>query len=353
MKLISEFKNIFTLNFLLKVKYLPSMLNQSKISVKKNDRRIFFLDAPDYANIGDQAISLAIRKFSDMYFPEYEFIEIMQKDIFKYINSLKKQIKQDDIIFLTGGGNMGNVYRIYEATRRFVIKTFPDNKIVIFPQTIDYTDDIFGKLSCEYSKKVYSAHKNLIICAREKYSYKKMKELYTSANVILCPDIVLSLNKCYVEQYGNTVTLCLRNDCEKLLADTDKEYIISFFKKEKQKIRKISTIYDTTEITQDNREKIVYDKLNEFAMSKLVVTDRLHAMIFCYLTNTPCIVFGNSNNKIKGVYKHIDCASYIKFLNGIEDFEKTVKRLNRSLHIPFEDAKMDFSELAMCIKEKN
>lgn len=351
MSLTSELKKLFTMNFLLKVKYLPSALNQSKISINKSVKRIFFLDAPDYANIGDQAIAIAIRKFSDKYFPEYEFVEVMQKDIFKYMNSLKKQIKHNDIIFLTGGGNMGNVYRMYEAARRFVIKSFPNNKIVVFPQTIDYTNDIFGKLSCKYSKKVYNTHKKLIVCAREIYSYKKMKELYRNAKILLCPDIVLSLDKCYTERIGDTVNLCLRKDCERLLTDEDKNYIISFFKKENQKITEISTISDISEITQDNREKTVYDKLKEFAGAKLIVTDRLHAMIFCYLTNTPCIVFGNTNNKIRGVYKHIECVSYIRFLDRVEDFEKTAVSLNRSSHISFEDANTDFDALAVSIKE--
>ena len=36
---------------------------------------------------------------------------------------------------------------------------------------------------------------------------------------------------------------------------------------------------------------------------KLVVTDRLHCMIFCAVTGTPCIAFDNSNKKISGVYK--------------------------------------------------
>ena len=39
-----------------------------------------------------------------------------------------------------------------------------------------------------------------------------------------------------------------------------------------------------------------------FKKSKVVVTDRLHGMIFCAITKTPCVAIDNSNHKISGVY---------------------------------------------------
>ena len=41
------------------------------------------------------------------------------------------------------------------------------------------------------------------------------------------------------------------------------------------------------------------DKLSQFRAAKLVVTDRLHGMILCLLSGTPCLVLPNSNHKIR------------------------------------------------------
>ena len=339
MEIISTLKNLCSLNFLLKLKYLPSIAKQKKI------------DAPDYPNIGDQAIALSIRKFAYKYFSQYEFIEIMQKDIFKYIKSLKKQINNDDMIFLTGGGNMGNIYKIFEATRRFVIKSFPNNKIVIFPQTIEYTDDFFGYCSCKYSQKLYSIHKYLILCAREEFSYKKMKKIYPTTNIVLCPDIVLSLDKHNEKKSEQYVSLCLRDDCEMSLTDKDREYIKQSLENKNLNIRQLSTISDVTNISQENRERLVYEKLLEFSLSKFVITDRLHAMIFCYLTNTPCIVFGNSNHKIKGVYKFISDAPYIEYLDNISDFREALRKFEPLSVEQYENKKLDFADVVNVIRE--
>ncbi|MGH2097437.1 polysaccharide pyruvyl transferase family protein [Aerococcus urinaeequi] len=50
------------------------------------------------------------------------------------------------------------------------------------------------------------------------------------------------------------------------------------------------------------RDNIVMDKLKEISKHELVITDRLHGMIFAYLTDTPCLVFDNNNHKISQTY---------------------------------------------------
>lgn len=348
MSFIGLLKNICTLNFLFRAKYFRSICKQTEIKTNTVSKRIFYLDAPDYANVGDQAIAMAIKEFANSYFQEYEFVEILQKDILKYIRSLKKQINCDDLIFLTGGGNMGNIYKIFEAARRYIIQSFPENKIVVFPQTIEYTDDIFGRISCKYSKKIYS-HKHLVLCAREEFTYEKMRELYPSTTVILCPDIVLSLNKCYESNTAQDVSLCLRNDCEMSLTDKDRKYITSVLKEENLSIKQISTISNSNTITKENRNSIVNDKLQDFSFSKFVITDRLHAMIFCFLTCTPCIVFGNSNHKIKGVYKFISDVPYIKYMDSIDNLQKTVQKFKVTSFN--QDKEIDFSRIVNIIRE--
>lgn len=150
-----------------------------------------FLDAASYNNLGDQAIAYAMSEFLKNEFKDYKYIEVSDNEIVRNIKYIRKNTNSKDIICLTGGGNMGTLYPRYEAIRRMIIKNFPNNKIVIFPQTIDYENNKYGKKEFEKSKKIYNKHRKLLICARENRSYKIMKEAYN--NVILVPDIVLYL----------------------------------------------------------------------------------------------------------------------------------------------------------------
>ena len=80
--------------------------------------------------------------------------------------------------------------------------------------------------------------------------------------------------------------------------------------------------YSPMDVTRDKELK---KKFKQISRAKVVVTDRLHGMIFCAFTNTPCIVLSNYNHKIKNSYEtwlnHLD---YIKFYDTI-DVDKIIK----------------------------
>ena len=59
------------------------------------------------------------------------------------------------------------------------------------------------------------------------------------------------------------------------------------------------------QISPDQREGEVLSKLEEFSSAELVITDRLHGMIFCAVTGTPCIVINSKSPKVRGCYQWI------------------------------------------------
>ena len=67
--------------------------------------------------------------------------------------------------------------------------------------------------------------------------------------------------------------------------------------------------------------------MQEFADSELVITDRLHGMVFAALTGTPCIVFSNYNHKVKGTYDWISYLPYIKYVESLEEAKKCIPEL--------------------------
>ncbi|KWW35846.1 MAG: exopolysaccharide biosynthesis protein [bacterium F083] len=330
------------INFYIKHFFELLLNNKPDLKIMDGKKYVFFLDAPAYGNVGDQAIAFSMEKFMLDKFPQYVACEIQEKNFCKYFNYLKKIIKQDDLICLTGGGNMGDVYQKYEMIRRLVIKHFPNNRIIIFPQTISYTATRYGKKELNRARKVYNNSRNLLLMAREEKSYNIMTKEFPNANVVLCPDIVLYLD--YMDTYkrGNKVGYCLRNDIEKAIT-CDLE---SKIKEKYKNHEKVSTTFNIDEdITFNNRKNVVEKVLNEFGTKELIFTDRLHGMIFSFITNTPCVAFPNSNGKIENVYKWIENKGNVVFSKKLDiSYCKKIKR-NVSIQQEFNVVENKINEL--------
>ena len=135
----------------------------------------------------------------------------------------------------------------------------------------------------------------------------------------MTPDIVFSHEEIN-SQLGkrNGVGLLLRNDEEK---NPISKKIPSLLKVLNNNDIKIDTS-DMTVPSFDKRDirKYINTKLQFAKTKKLIITDRLHGMILCYITNTPCIVFPNCNHKISETYSN--------WLEGNQNFIHLVDKKN-------------------------
>lgn len=305
--------SIWKLYLKYKIRYLLSSSSCREIEMFRNKQKCIVCLAADYGNLGDVAITYAQTKFLQSRFPNYEIVDFpISKTLFN-LKALKSICSPDDIITIVGGGNMGDMYYDIELLRLLIVSKFPNNKIVSFPQTIDYSNSSHARNLIKLSRRIYSNHPNLYLCVREEVSFDKIKCLYPTCNICLVPDIVLSLDERYPIMKRKGITLCLRNDKERgYLSDT----IISLI----TNIRKDYILYEyDTHICRHNmtiveREKELYLIWNRFRSSEWIITDRLHGMIFAYITGTPAIVFPNSNFKIEKSFEWIKECGYIFFI---------------------------------------
>lgn len=273
------------------------------IELPKAKKRAFLFLAADYGNLGDVAITYAQKHFIKQYLPTYEIVEIPYTKVLNYMKVLKHQIKKEDIVTIIGGGNMGDTYESFERLRRLVISTFRNNPVICFPQTMDFTDTKYGRASKKESIKVYSHHKNLYVFAREEASYHKMKESFHRTPIFLVPDIVLSLPKQEYNLSREGIGLAIREDKEKGDNSEKIEQIVKQIKIQEENIEKLDTHIGNEKFVYSKSESYLKNFWKQFASKEIVITDRLHGMIFCYLTNTPCIVFDNINHKISQTYQ--------------------------------------------------
>lgn len=285
--------------------------------------KIIFMGMPHHGNIGDQAIALAEEELIKKYFPNYETLEFPEKTLTQSVLEKKSIINEDDVLLMHGGGNIGDTYDVPEKGRRAIIEMFPNNKIIVFPQTAHF--DSIEELN--ESKRIYNAHKDLTIMAREEKSYNFMKQNFNKCKVYLTPDIVMTMKEVLNTQRSN-VLLMFRADKEKTLSDDSQEKIINIVESMYGKYTKSDMHLgeDVTNIDGDLRNVTVREKFKQLNASKLVITDRLHGMIFSAVTETPCVVFGSYTHKIKESYKWLKNLEYIDFCDDVDDLkEKIIK----------------------------
>ena len=153
---------------------------------------------------------------------------------------------------------------------------------------------------------------------REENSYNFMlNELGLSTEqCVLVPDIVtyLTLERESLPLERSGILICMRNDCEKTTDSKGLENTLKELADEKE-MRYTDTVVDH-KILKGNRKEEVWNKLNEFAQAELVITDRLHGMIFAAITSTPCIAMDNVSKKVSGMFKMLDYLDYIRFVDS-------------------------------------
>lgn len=302
-------------------------------------KKTFFIGTPEYANLGDSAIAIAQMLFLEKCgFPRSKIKEFTQSEYNDYAGLFSRYINKRHLICGIGGGNLGNLWPNEEEFRYRFIDAFPNNPIVIFPQTVFFTEDEEGRKAIEASKQHYEKHRKLTIVAREQISFDRLKTLYRNPAKLLTPDIVLSTT---MDDYGVTVTkrsgglLVFRNDAEKAMADEDRQAIVDYLN-ENSFVFRTTDMYSDEPVTKENRMELVRKKMQEFADAEFVITDRLHGMVFAAITETPCIALSNNHHKVSGTYNWISYLPYIKYSTNIEEVLSLLPRITKMGNCTFD-----------------
>ena len=311
----------------------------------QNPRAVFLVLTPEHGNLGDHAIAQAeVQLLHEL---NISYIELTGKKLSYLESKHSLSLMNGRTILLHGGGYLGTIWLYSEMLTRSIIQQNPKSRIIMLPNTIYYENDDNGHSELLKSIEIYNAHPHLKMYAREMKSFVMMKAVYQ--NVSIAPDMVLRMNKCKSGMIRNGCILCLRNDCEKTRSeDIDKAID-----------RQVRILFGDNVETLDmlvphpipiiERDSELEKQFDAFRHAELVVTDRLHGMIFCAITGTPCIVIDSKSPKIRGCYEWIKDLPYIIFCEDIDEISliyKTISKQewlydNASLLSFFEPVKQD------------
>lgn len=303
-----------------------------KLKRKKDDKVFFLFGVPEHTNVGDQAIVIGEERFVQRFFEGYHLELIPENQVNAALSFLRNHIKSNDIVAFHGGGNMGDIYPDQEKMRRNVATTFLNNDVLFFPQSTSFNQ----QSSLEKSASAYLKNKHLTMLFRDEQSYEVAVNAFSN-NIFLSPDIVLMLDGEYDSEHPREggITL-LRDDVEKSgdnrIADVVNKLdgLINLTKSDTG-TDKVDFVLNST------RHFIVNKKLKQIARHQFAITDRLHGMIFSYLTRTPVIVFDNNNHKVERFYNlwfnDVDGIYFVKNTDNVADIMKKIDTLGANINV--------------------
>ncbi len=129
------------------------------------------------------------------------------------------------MVLLNGGGSFGDLWREAQDFRLKVAEAYPENRIVILPQSVYYEDAALMRNDAE----ILARHPRLTICARDTHSEAILREHFRN-DVILLPDMAFCIdmeNLPHDSKTADGVLLIRRNDKEALAADFPADAVVA------------------------------------------------------------------------------------------------------------------------------
>ncbi len=273
-------------------------------------------DLPYYKNIGDVLIWQG----------ELDFLKEESKEIV-YSCSEKSctypNLSKEVSILFQGGGNLGDLYINHTNFLISLIKRYPENLFLVFPQTIYFEDKSIEQNVFSEIKK----HKNLYLCCRDNTSFE-IASKYLADRCILIPDMAFCINPKVLEKeiYSPRVYNSLfirRNDIEKsktLHLNRDFNLISDWpsFEGKYTKGIIVNTIYDRlVPLLNSSYLKRSWDKfsiesflkdminlgVNFISPYDNVASERLHGAILSILLGKNVTILDNNYGKNSNFFK--------------------------------------------------
>ena len=257
------------------------------------------LAAHGWANLGDHAITLATRSFLAARFP-YRVITIDRQTLAAQWGLVLASIRPHDVVVLPGGGNLGDLWPHEEAARLAVVRAFPHNAIVSFPQSIRFADPE----ALARSARIYRAHPRLLLATRDDRSADLAREHLAAdgVHIVRTEDIVLQHHYPYpFRPDSEAIAFLERDDAEKAPGSAIAR--LRALAAGRDAVEADTIIRPAALTSLGDAAHHLYALIDTLHAARLVVTDRLHGAIFGLLAGRPVVAADNSYGKIHAALK--------------------------------------------------
>jgi pyruvyl transferase EpsO len=270
------------------------------------------LDFPDHSNVGDSAIWMG----------EIECLERLCGVAPRYVAARSKcdweRLKTalpSGPIFLSGGGNFGDIWPEQQTFREEALDRLQGRLVVQLPQSIHFSDEA----ALRRAAAAIERHGNFVLLVRDKQSFAIAKAAF-SCRIELVPDMALALG--VRARHGTSrheLVMVLRKDREKNPAAPTaaqrppKTLVRDWVPPKEPGLRQWTWVQTLLECgpsrsddARDAWREHYYRKLAKARLSRgiallstgrFVVSDRLHVHILCTLLDIPHATLDQSYGK--------------------------------------------------------
>lgn len=298
---------------------------ENNLHQEVNGKDIILLDVPLFINIGDTLIWEGTRQFLNSH--NIRSLEEIPFDDFDF-----RKLPIDTVLLLSGGGDFGDLYPIYNSFRRKVVRAYPNNRIIVLPQSIHYND------IRELGKDIltFNSHNNLLIIGRDEISYDFILNNF-KCETLLLPDMAFCINLSWINSLKKESLkfglFLKRTDDELNKHYNYEEFVPSFCEthdwptvENNQHLFPnifLKFIYHLS-FNKKSKFKMWYG-INHFRLNRIklgvqfvsqysiIYTTRLHVAILCMLLGKQIVIFDNNYGKNSSFYN-----TWLKDLNGIK-----------------------------------
>ncbi len=306
--------------------------------------RVVVTLAADYPNLGDVALTQSVFEFCRQHLPSHQIFVIPAHQTLKLLRGTALHTDPQDVVVIVGGGNLGDRYRRLEELRCAIVEAFPKQRIISFPQSCEFKNP----WAEDYSRRVYAAHRQLTLCARDSASWERMRKAFPQTPIILVPDTALLLTPASPPTHIVPV-ICLRTDRESRLGVNQRAKLIEGLKKHwPQTVSTDTAAQGPTE----NHSVELQALFGVFSQASVVITDRLHGLIFAKIHQKPCVFIEGANDKLRSfVNTWMADAQDVCFVDtiSIEAIKNGVEQVTRAAVSPITDVNF-FKPLVLALK---
>lgn len=294
------------------------------------EKRIYYIGVPAHNNLGDLAQGVCIRRWLKKNYADRRVVEIETNALvntrFSALKHLKKVFSDNDVIVFQSGYTTTDLGGYADEMHCAIIKSFPQAKILMMPQTIFFQNEERKK----NTSFVYNSAENMLFLARDRVSFGMAEEMFPDLPIRLYPDIVTTLIGQYkYENERNGILFCCRDDSEKYYSDED----IAELMKRCGRFAKVDKTDTTKKVSHSeivkNAEAYIMSEIERYSTYKLLITDRYHGTIFSLVAGTPVIIIKSTDHKVvtgaewfRGVYD-----DYVYLADSLEDAFEIAERL--------------------------
>lgn len=206
-------------------------------------------------------------------------------------------------ILLHGGGNFGDLYPAHNQLRSTIVRRFPNNTIVLMPQSVVYRDERLAAADAA----VFASHRSLTLLARTAESLEKLGTHFNATPRALSPDAAFMLGPVLPDCEPTVdIAFLLRSDIERRMEEHNKTDAVL------QSLQARNVTYTVDDwLGWQQYAHVTHETLDQALASlklhvanrilcrgRVVVSDRMHAMILALLMGRPFVGFDNNNRKL-------------------------------------------------------